>query len=572
LAKILGIAPDMWISSAALLVDGKVVAAAPEERFNRQKMSRAFPARAIEYCLSEAGCRLEDIDLIAIPWNPGSAIRSASSRYIQAPQWRGDYLYAFAAGILNMRGNPVVTGIEEIINSPQGDSRIVFIDHHQSHVASTYFASPFERAAVLTIDGRGEDESCTWNLAEGSKIEKLSATVWPHSLGLVYSTITEFLGFAPHTDEWKVMALAAYGKETSKYLSAMRGLVEMKENGDFEVDLSYFSYFLFDKQPTLYCDKLVRLLGAPRQKDAPVEERHFDIAWALQKVFEDCVAYILEKLHAATGCNDLALAGGSAMNSVFNGKIADLSPFERVYVPPWPDDSGVSIGAALWAYHEKFENPIRVKQQGAYLGPSYDTQDIGELLKSYKLAAVHEDDIAVAVARLLADGKLVGWFQGRMEFGQRALGNRSILADPRDPETTNIVNKAVKFREAFRPFAPAILEEATEDYFELPTGTRVPFMEKVFPVNVEKRKEIPAVVFIDGSGRLQTVSKDTNPRFHRLISAFKDITGVPVVLNTSFNLNGEPIVCNPTDAIRTFHSCGLDALAMEDWLIVKENT
>ena len=510
MAKILGIAPDMWISSAAILVDGKIVAAAPEERFNRQKMSRAFPARAIEYCLSEADCSLEDIDLIAIPWNPGSAIRSASSRYIQAPQWRGDYLHAFAAALQNLRGNPIVTGIEEIIHSPQGNNHLVFIDHHRAHVASAYFVSPFESAAVLTIDGRGEEESCTWNFAEGSRITKLSATLWPHSLGLVYSTITEFLGFAPHTDEWKVMALAAYGRENTEYLSAIRRLVEMKPDGNFEVDLSYFSYFLFDKQPTLYCNKLVQLLGAPRGKHDPLNERHFDIAWALQKTFEECVSYILQKLHAKTGCSNLALAGGSAMNSVFNGKIPELSPFERVFIPPWPDDSGVSIGAALWAYHDGNENPVREKCQDAYLGPSYNTEDIGDLLKTYKLSATRENDIAASVAQLLANGKLVGWFQGRMEFGQRALGNRSILADPRHAETTSLVNKAVKFREAFRPFAPAILEEAADDYFDMPPETRVPFMEKVFPVKMERRGEIPAVVFVDGSGRLQTVSQKMN--------------------------------------------------------------
>jgi carbamoyltransferase len=289
-------------------------------------------------------------------------------------------------------------------------------------------------------------------------------------------------------------------------------------------------------------------------------------------VFEESLTHILLDLHRRSGLDSLVVAGGSAMNSVYNGKIASVTPFKNVFIPPFPDDTGVSVGAALAAFYQR-EKPKRDFQpELSYLGPSFDSAEIGRTLKAYNIKAEQCDDIAARTAQLLHNGKLVGWFQGRMEFGQRALGNRSILADPRVAEVKDKINAAVKFREAFRPFAPAILEERATDYFDMPPGTTVPFMEKVFPVRKERRADIPAVVFVDGTGRLQTVSRNSNPRFHDLISKFAGLTGVPVVLNTSFNLNGEPIVCSPTDAIRTFYSCGLDALVLEDWLIQKEPT
>ena len=570
MTKILGIAPDMWISSAAIVVDGELLAAVPEERFDRQKMSKAFPARSIEYCLAQAECTLDDLDAIVIPWNPGTSVRSASSRYTNSLQWRGDYLHAFAGSILNMQGSPVVDSMEEIIHHPDGHSRLKFINHHAAHMASTFYLSPFQESAILTIDGRGEDETGTWAIGRGNAIERLQLTKWPHSLGLLYSTITQFLGFAPHTDEWKVMALAAYGSSDTPYYDKIKSLIQMQADGQYELDLSMFTYYWFDKQPRFYSDKLVDLLGPERQKGDFLEQRHNDIAAALQKVFEEVCAHLLDHLHKETGLNKLCLAGGAVMNSVFNGKIIRETPFDDVFIPPFPDDSGVSIGAALHGYYDAEPQGPRSCLEHSYLGPEFASDEVGKLVTGFGLKAERHDDIEATTARLLADGKLIGWFQGRMEFGQRALGNRSILADPRNAETQNKVNLAVKFREKFRPFAPAILEERAEDYFELDAGVSVPFMERVYPVKADKRAEIPAVVFVDGSGRLQTVSTGTNPRFHKLISAFEGLTGVPVLLNTSFNLNGEPIVCSPTDAIRTFFSCGLDALVIEDWLILKQ--
>lgn len=570
MTRILGIAPDMWISSAAIVVDGELIAAVPEERFDRRKMSKAFPVKAIEYCLSQAGCTLGEIDEIVVPWNPGVSVTSASSRYTNSLQWRGDYLHAFAGSLLNMQGSPVVNCIEEIIHHPDGQNRIKFINHHAAHMASTFYLSPFQESAILTIDGRGEDETGTWARGSGNTIERLQMTKWPHSLGLLYSVITQFLGFTPHTDEWKVMALAAYGSPDSPYYDKIKSLIHIQDDGQYEMDLTMFTYYWFDKQPRFYSDKLIALLGPERKKSDPLDARHYDIACALQRVFEEVCVHLLGHLHKITELANVCLAGGGIMNSVFNGKIIRKTPFKNVFIPPFPDDSGVSIGAALHGYYDAVPYGPRMRLEHNYLGPQYTSDEVGKLVTAFGLKARRVDEIEHETAQLLVDGKLIGWFQGRMEFGQRALGNRSIIADPRHAETQNKVNLAVKFREKFRPFAPAILEERAAEYFELDAGVSVPFMERVYPVKEDKRAKIPAVVFVDGSGRLQTVSAKTNPRFHKLISAFDQLTGVPILLNTSFNLNGEPVVCSPTDAIRTFFSCGLDALVVEDWLILKQ--
>jgi len=569
--RILGIAPDVWISTAALVEDGRIIAAAAEERFNRQKLSKAFPAHALAYCLREAGCQLEDVDGIAVGWNPGIHIRSASPRYFSTNRWRGEYLVNVPAALLHAMANPMVDRIEEWIRTPNSKIHVTFVDHHQAHAASAFFLSPFAEAAILTVDGRGETETCTWSVGSVGQIKKLQAVRFPHSLGEMYSAITEFLGFQSYSDEWKVMALASYGRPNNEYVCRIRKLIELRDDGGFELDLTYFSYYLFDRQPTMYSDKVLELLGPPRNPGEELEQRHRDIAWALQRVFEEVYTHLLFRLHASTGLSRVVLAGGAAMNSVYNGTIARRTPFKEVFIPSCPDDSGVSVGAALYAYHCLNSGPHRELHEHNYWGPSYSNAEIEAELRKYKIPAKRHFDIETVTARLLADGKLIGWFQGRMEFGQRALGNRSILADPRNPAAKDLVNAAVKYRESFRPFAPAVLEENAHEYFDLPmreTET-VPYMEKVFPVRSDKREVIPAVVHVDGTGRLQTVSRRTNPRFYNLIHEFQLLTGIPILLNTSFNLNGEPIVCSPTDAIRTFYSCGLDALVLDDWVVLK---
>ena len=568
--KILGIAPDVWISSAALIEDGRITAGVAEERLNRQKMSSAFPEQAIAYCLKEAGCTLDSIDQIAVAWNPGVHLRSASRRFTHNMRWRGEYMSSVPSVLLGIQDNPEVTGIDQIIHLADSDTRITFVDHHMSHAANAFLLSPFDDAAILTADGRGEEETCTFGVGHGNQIEKLHSVSLPHSIGLLYGVITEFLGFRPHSDEWKVMALASYGNEKgNKYRSLIRSLIELRDDGAFELDLSYFTYYLFDNKPTMYSSKLIDLLGSPRRRDDPIEQRHYDLALAIQLVFEETFNHMLGRLHDETGQANLAFSGGCVMNSVYNGKVLNTTPFENVFISSCPDDSGVSIGAALYVYNCLNGQTERYPQEHNFYGPEYSSNEIEETLKSFKIPYEYHENIGKVGADLLSKGTLLGWFQGKMEFGQRALGSRSILADPRDIRSKELVNSAVKYREAFRPFAPAILAEQAEFWFEMPPGDSVPYMEKVYPVRPEKRDLIPAVVHVDGTGRLQTVSKDTNPRFHSIIEAFGAITGVPVILNTSFNLNGEPIVSSPVDAIRTFYSCGMDALFLDHYLIRK---
>lgn len=568
--RVLGISPDVWISSAALVEDGVVVAAAAEERFTRQKMTGAFPRNAIRYCLEQGGIGPLELDAVAVAWNPGAHIRSPSGRYTDAMRWRGEYLVAVPGALQSIFGNPEIELMEEHLRFAGGDtSRIVFVSHHLAHAACAYHLSPFERAAVLTVDGRGEKETCCWFRASDQGLEQLGAVELPHSLGIFYSAFAEYLGFKPHSDEWKVMALAAYGREDAALLAFVRSLVRLQDQGRFELDLSYFEYYLFDKQPRLYSSKLVRGLGPERAAGQPLEQRHKDIARALQQVFEETFAHMLAHLSAMTGEADLALAGGAAMNSVFNGKILGQTAFRRLFVPSCPDDTGVSVGAALHASRLLGVAPPRQPQVHNFWGPGYTDQEIRDELVRCKIAFRELADVPGETAGLLARGLLVGWLQGRMEFGQRALGNRSILADPRDARVKDVVNAAVKYREEFRPFAPAVLAERAHEYFDLPGGDSVDFMEKVYPVRPEKRAEIAAVVHHDGTGRLQTVRREGNPLFHELIARFGALTGTPVLLNTSFNLNGEPIVMSPRDAIRTFYSCGLDALVLGRFLVVK---
>ncbi|MFC1821658.1 carbamoyltransferase [Thermodesulfobacteriota bacterium] len=568
--RILGISPGIWISSAALIEDGKVLAASTEERFDRQKMSQAFPERAMTYCLNEAGISLNDVDCIVMPWNPGIHIQSGSLRYSKEIRWRGEYLYSIPSYILNKFHLGQVESMEEKICFKDKTISIFFISHHLAHAANAFFLSPFNEAAILTVDGKGEHETCILAMGNGYNIKKLKSISMPYSLGLLYGTVTEYLGFKPDSDEWKIMALASYGDRDNEYYQKMKDVISLEENGGFELDLSYFNYYLFDKQPTMYSSKMIELLGKPREKGGNIKERHMHIAAALQRVFEESITHLLQDLYEQKKCRNVVLSGGGFMNSVFNGKVLDNSPFEDVFISSCPDDSGTSVGAALYIYHCKYKKDNKNHQLHNYWGPSFSNEEIKDTLDKYKVKYQYYDDIECVAAELITNGSLVGWFQGRMEFGQRALGNRSILANPCIAEMKDTINKAVKYRESFRPFAPAILEEYTEEFFEIKPGILAPFMEKVYPIRKEKQELIPAVVHIDGSGRLQTVSKSINARFYKVIDEFRKLTGIPVLLNTSFNLNGEPIVCTPTDAIRTFFSCGLDYLCMGNYLVAKK--
>ncbi len=558
-------------SSAAVVVDGKVEFACCEERLDRRKYSKYFPNLAIDAGLKWIGALRKDVSSYAIAWNPainiGSRFRAGQSEW---PAYAGARLFSNPNQILPPLGLTDFEATDQIFSTMSGDKmRITYVTHHLAHCATAFYLSGFEDAAILSADGYGERATTVWATRDTKGFSMLRQINFPHSIGSFYSAITEFLGYRPDHDEWKVMGAAAYG-DPQRFKKAIGGMIHYGDDAVFELDLKYFNHYDFDTKG-MFTRHLIDLLGDPRSSDAPLSQRDYDIAAAAQVVVEEYMTTALRWLRLQSGKKKLCLTGGVLMNSVFNGKAAESGIFDEVFIPYAPDDSGNSIGAALWVSQREGKF---VRQSGfpsPYLGRDYNDKEIAETIKRFQLAARKLANVPSEVAGLLAKGKVVGWFQGRMEFGQRALGGRSILADPRDAKMKDRINAAVKYREAFRPFAPAILAESVMDYFDISQHHSVPYMEKVFMVRADKAAEIPAVVHADGSGRLQTVERTMNPLFYDTIKRFKELTGVPVVLNTSFNLNNEPIVESPSDAIRTFYTSGLDALALGSYLLVKDS-
>jgi carbamoyltransferase len=564
---VLGICHDVLICSAALVRDGQVVAAIPEERLDRIKRSRGFPSRAIQRCLEMGGITLSEVDEIAVAWNPGIELETIPSGYLQGRRWRTEHLSQVPGRFMQLLGTDASHELK-ITGTAEGCPPVTFVNHYDAHIGNAMFSSPFDEAAVLVLDGRGEKQTSLLARARGATVEKLAEVRFPHSLGLFYSTITEHLGFTPDGDEWKVMALASYASADNEFYPILKDLITVADDGSFEMSLSYFEYHnFFDRR--MYSDKLVKKIGAARAKTEPLTKKHEQLAAAMQRVFEETVTEILVRLHERTGLENLVVGGGCFMNSVYNGKIEQETPFEHVYVGSAPDDSGTCVGAALWLEAQRTRKRGSEPVRHNYWGPEYSDEECLAVARRFKIPADAVEDPARRAAQDLVDGKIIGWFQGRMEFGQRALGNRSILLDPRREDGKDIVNAAIKFREAFRPFAPAILLDKVHEWFECEEGTKVPFMERVLPFRAEKRAAVPAVVHVDGSGRLQTVDRDSSPRYYALITAFEELTGVPIVLNTSFNLNGEAIVCSPEDALRTFYTCALDVLYLGNVRIAK---
>ncbi len=567
--KIIGINHEMHISSACLLEDGKIVAAAAEERFTREKLTRKFPLETIKYCLKEASITTGQVDYIATSWNPGIYFTKFNPIYSGQRRHMVEQLYSIPDNLMQLYVRPEVDYVFQEISGSFGKTKTYYITHHRTHAANGFFLSPFSSAAILTADAQGEFESTTFCHGKDNKINFLKGINYPHSLGALYSTFTEYLGFMSNSDEWKVMALASYADSNNRFYKLLKEeVVRFQVDGGFELNLSYFKGFLHD-QPSLYTERFVETFGSARERNEELQERHFEIAAALQKISEEAVVHLLNWLSQQTREKNLVLSGGFFMNSVFNGRVLELTPFDNLFVSSCPDDSGNCFGAAFYLYNHILGEERGTPMQHNYYGPQYTDSEIEETLKGYNLNYTYEENISKKAAKLISEGNIIGWFQGRMEFGQRALGNRSILADPRNGDMKDKVNRAVKFRESFRPFAPAVIKEKQEEYFEIGKGGDVPFMEKVYSVKPDKRNEIPAVVHVDGSGRIQTVTNELNPEFYSLIEEFKKITSIPIVLNTSFNLNGEPIVCSPGDAIKTFYTCGLDALVIGNYIVHK---
>jgi len=578
---ILGINAYHGDSSACLIKDGSLITAVEEERFRRIKHWAGFPTKSIKYCLESEVLSLEDIDYIAINRNPKANLYKKVLFTLRNRP-------SFALIKDSLKNALKVKDIKIIMSERLGmkgqkiKAELYHIEHHRAHMASAFFVSPFERAAILSIDGFGDFVSTMMGIGEGNKIEVIDQVNFPHSLGLFYTALTQYLGFPKYGDEYKVMGLSAYGRPI--YLKEMEEIVRLKQNGRFELNLDYFvhhsegvSMLWEDSEPILgraYSDRLIEKFGPERRYGEPITEHHQDIAASLQAMYEKAFFHILNYLYERTKIKNLCLAGGCALNSVANGKIFDNTPFKEVYIQPAANDAGGSLGAAYYLYHQIFGKQRNFVMDKVYWGPDFSEAEISEKLKvrseelnNCKIEKIdNEDKLCKKVAKYIADGKVVGWFQGRMEWGPRALGNRSILVDPRRAEMKDILNARIKRREPFRPFAPSILLEAVGEYFEKDYPD--PFMIKVYPIKEDKRKVIPAVTHVDGTGRLQTVSKEENPLYYKLIKEFEKITGVPVVLNTSFNEN-EPIVCTPDEALDCFLRTKMDVLVLGNVIICK---
>lgn len=564
---ILGVNSAGYNTSSSLIVDGQVMFAAEEERLIREKRTRRFPIQGIKQGLQTANLDFNDLDAVAVGWNPGTNLEAFNLPQSQRARYLGEIFYNVPNYLMTLKQDNSSKLSQHILDFQDGSqSKVYYVMHHLSH-ASSFFFSPFERAAVMAIDAFGEKHCVVFVIGEGNKMKVLWSQEFPHSLGSFYGTMTEFLGFQPDSDEWKVMGASPYG-DPNRYYDKMRSLFFFKDDDGFELDLRYFNHYQFHR-PKMYNPKLSELLGLqPNERDKPLTQEYYDLSAAVQRVTEDVYFHLINQLYRMTGVDNLVLSGGVVYNSVANGKVHANTPFTEIFIPPVPDDSGGALGAAYYVYHQIMDKPREYVMTSNFFGPGFSNQDIQSLLTKLKISHQVLDDPAKVGAELVAQGNIIGWFQGRLEFGDRALGNRSILADPRDATMKDKVNDTVKYREPFRPFAPSILLEHIDEYFE--DAVPAPFMEKVLPIRKEKHEVIPAVTHVDGSGRLQSVTKDQNELYWNLINEFYKLTGVPVVLNTSFNLKGEAIVCGPQDAIRTFYTSGLDALIMGNCLLRKK--
>jgi carbamoyltransferase len=576
--NILGINAYHGNASAAIVSEGRLVAAVEEERFNRVKYAAGFPAQAIRYCLKEARLELKDIDHVAVPRDPYARLGRKLFYAMRMPSFARERIKV----LRKFTGIPQALAQAFDTDPTKIAAKFHRIEHHQAHLASAFFVSPFERAALLSADGLGDFASTMWGTGEGSRMKIDGAIAFPHSLGLFYSAVTQYLGFLKYGDEYKVMGLAAYGE--AEQLEAFRDIVRADRDG-FRLGLDYFTHHRSgpemswadaDKTPTMskmFSEAMERRLGPRRNPEEPLEQRHRNLASALQVRLEEVYLGMLEKLAKHTGVKAVCLAGGVAFNCVANGKIFDRTGFEQVYVHPAAGDGGLAVGAAFFVWHQILGKPRSFVMDHAYWGPGYTRDETcraidrnGLRKNGWRVDELAEDNLMQRTAAIVADGKILGWFQGRAEWGPRALGNRSIVADPRRPDMKEILNQRIKHREIFRPFAPSILAESTGEWFEKSHPS--PFMTLAYSVRPEKREKIPAPTHVDGTGRLQTVTRDANPRYWSLIKAFEQLTGVPVVLNTSFNDN-EPIVCRPEEALDCFERTQMDALVLGDFLITR---
>ena len=593
---ILGLSAFYHDSAAAIVRDGVIVAAVQQERFSRKKNDSTFPANAAAYCLDAAGVTLDKVDFVGFYDKPLLTFDRLLETYLSfAPAGLESFIEAIPVWVKEkiLQKNLIIKGLNDLDRGTLDPNKILFGFHHHSHAASAYYPSPFDRAAVLVMDGVGEWATTSYGVGKGSELTLIDEIRFPHSLGMLYSAFTYYLGFKVNDGEYKVMGMAPYGEP--KFTDLIRkNLIETRDDGSFHLNMNYFNYCT---GLTMTNDRFASLFGGPRRDlSEPLSQRHMDIARSIQDVLEDAVLLLVRHLHEKTGEKNLCLAGGVALNCVANGRILREGPFNNIWIQPAAGDAGSSLGVALAIANAKSGGKRQPKFNsldsmcGSYLGPSYSDTEIKNTLELYGsiFTKMEDGDLFLYVAKQLADEKIVGWFQGRMEFGPRSLGNRSILGDPHSPTMQQVLNLKIKYRESFRPFAPAVLYEDVQEYFELDTIS--PYMLLVSHVKSDKlldlsaddeaksgfdklsviRSDVPAITHVDNSARVQTVHIETNPRFHRLLTSFKKETGRGVLVNTSFNVRDEPIVCSPEDAYKCFMATEMDVLVLENYVLLKE--
>jgi len=585
---ILGVSAFYHDSAACLLRDGEIVAAAQEERFTRKKHDHNFPAKAAEYCLTAAGISVSDLKYVAFYDKPWIKFERLLETYLAfAPSGFSSFMQSMPLWLKEK------LWMGDLIKNELGyDGELIYPEHHQSHAASAFFPSPYQSAAVLTIDGVGEWATASWGIGNGNKLELKAELRFPHSLGLLYSAFTYYTGFKVNSGEYKVMGLAPYGEPTYVKL-ILDELMDLRDDGSFRLNMKYFNYC---QGLTMTSEAFHKLFGGPpRKAESKLTQREMDLARSVQDVTEEVMLRMARHARKESGEKKLVLAGGVALNCVANGKILRAGIFDDIWIQPAAGDAGGALGAALYAWHGVMNEPRKVNggkdlQHGSYLGPQYGESEIKSYLDENRLPyhRVSRDEVTKIAAKAMAEGKVVGWFSGRMEFGPRALGSRSILGDPRRQDMQSVMNLKIKFRESFRPFAPSCLREQVSDYFELDTNS--PYMLLVAPVKPERRvamtaaqeelfgieklnvarSDIPAVTHVDYSARVQTVEEGVHPQYYQLIKNFRELTGCPLIINTSFNVRGEPIVCCPSDAYRCFMRTNIDLLVLEDFVLYKE--
>ena len=570
---VLGISCFYHDASAALLKDGVIVAAAEEERFSRKKHDTSFPEKAIKFCLEHEGISIDEIDYIGFYEKPFLKFERLLYQHIENfPFSMKTFLSSLPSWINEKLRVPRI-----VKNKLKYKGDVFFVEHHMAHAASSFLVSPFKEAAILTVDGVGEWTTTAYGFGKENKIKLLKDIRFPHSLGLLYSTITAYLGFSVNNSEYKVMGLSPYGnmdRNTNAFYRRLKKVIDVKEDGSFRLNMKYFVFDYKDRMPSKKLCEL--LLGPIRKPESVLNKRHKDIAAALQMVTEDVLTKILCHVHSVTKCENVVLGGGVALNSVYNGKILRNTPFKKIWIQPNASDGGTSIGAASYVYHSILENKRNFVMDNAYLGPAYDDSFIQNFLDENKIVYTKfkdYKDLVKKTAKLIYVNNVIGWFQGRMEWGPRALGSRSILSNATNVKMQEILNLKVKHREKFRPFAPVVCEDDALKYFDCdnPIPEPTDYMLMVYPIKEKWHSKIPAVTHVDGSGRLQTIRRKQNQNYYDLIKEFGKLSGIPILVNTSFNIRGEPIVCSPYDAYKCMMGTGIDYLVIGSFLVRRED-